>query len=174
MRADEAATNIRILVLDVDGVLTDGGLHYGPEGDISKRFHVQDGLGIKVAQRAGLEIAVMTGLEHGGVTARVAELGITEYVCGHVKKLPHLHEMAERRGITLTEVAYLGDDWVDAGPMRSVGLPMAVADARPEILELAAWVSSRKGGHGAVREAIDYILRSQGLLQHAWEEWTGP
>jgi 3-deoxy-D-manno-octulosonate 8-phosphate phosphatase (KDO 8-P phosphatase) len=162
---------VRLLVLDVDGVLTDGGLYYDAEGNVSKRFNVQDGLGIKVAQAAGLEIAVITGLDSKAVAARVRELGVEEYHAGHLAKAPLLEGMCRARGLEWAQVAYLGDDWVDAGPMGLVGLPLAVANAQPEILDMAAWVSTRPGGHGAVREAISFILDARGDLDAQWALW---
>jgi len=172
VRAEDAARAVKLLVLDVDGVLTDGGLYYDAEGRVMKRFNVQDGLGIKLAQHAGLEIAVLTGLDHPAVAARVRELGIEEYFAGKVDKLPYITAMAERKGLTLSEIAYLGDDWVDARVMRGVGLPMCVSNAQPEIRPLATWVSERSGGHGAVREAIAFILTAQGKYEECWRGWS--
>ncbi len=165
------AKKVRVLVLDVDGVLTDGGLYYDSEGNVSKRFNVQDGLGIKLAQAADLEIAVITGLKSAAVEKRVRELGIDEFHAGHLEKVPLLDKIRSARGLEFDQMAYLGDDWVDAGPMDVVGLPMAVANAQPEILEMAQWISSNNGGHGAVREAIRFILSAQGKLEGAWEAW---
>jgi len=165
------AANIRLLVLDVDGVLTDGGLYYDHEGRVTKRFNVQDGLGIKLAQAAGLEIAVITGLNHPAVEHRVRELGIKEYHAGHLAKIPLLEGICERLNIKMQQVAYLGDDWVDAGPMRAVGLPMAVANAQPEILVMADLITEARGGQGAVREAVRHILEARGDLDALWEEW---
>lgn len=164
--------DVKLLILDVDGVLTDGGLYYDLEGRVTKRFNVQDGLGIKIAQSFGLDVAVITGLNHGAVEKRVRELGIAEYHAGHVDKVPLMDGIRERLGLERRQVAYLGDDWVDAGVMQAVGLPMAVANAQPEILALAKWTSSRSGGHGAVREAIMFLLRCRGQFDAAWEKWS--
>ncbi|HMM38182.1 MAG TPA: HAD-IIIA family hydrolase [Desulfovibrio sp.] len=169
---EELAREIRLLVLDVDGVLTDGGLYYDHEGNVSKRFHVQDGLGIKLAQAVGLEVAVITGLKHTAVERRVRELGIEEYHAGRVDKGLLLDEMCRRRGIVPAQVAYLGDDWVDAAIMRRVGLPLAVPNAQPEILALARWSPARPGGQGAVRETIAFLLRCQGKLDALWRRWA--
>lgn len=162
---------IKLLVLDVDGVLTDGGLYYDHEGHVSKRFNVQDGLGIKIAQSFGLDVAVITGLNHGAVEKRVRELGISEYHAGHVDKVPLMDDIRKRLGLERSQIGYLGDDWVDAGVMRAVGLPMAVANAQPEILALAKWISTRPGGHGAVREAVMFLLGCRGQYDAAWEKW---
>jgi len=164
--------SVKLLILDVDGVLTDGGLYYDHEGHVTKRFNVQDGLGIKIAQSFGLDIAVITGLTHGAVEKRVRELGITEYHAGHVDKVPLMDAIRGRLGLERSEVAYLGDDWVDAGVMGAVGFPMAVANAQPEILALAKWISQRTGGQGAVREAVMFLLRCRGQFDAAWEKWS--
>lgn len=164
---------VKLLILDVDGVLTDGGLYYDHQGQVTKRFHVQDGLGIKIAQSFGLDIAVITGLKHGAVEKRVRELGIDEYHAGYKDKVPTMDAIRERLGLARPEIAYLGDDWVDAGVMQAVGLPMAVANAQPEILALAKWISRTCGGQGAVREAVMFLLRCRGQFDAAWETWSG-
>ncbi|WP_320170116.1 HAD-IIIA family hydrolase [Maridesulfovibrio sp.] len=173
MSAKDRASKIRLLILDVDGVLTDGGLYYDHEGNVMKRFNVQDGLGIKFAQQAGIEVAVITGLDHGAVKERVSELGITDYYPGQREKLPFYEKLLREKGLTDEEVAYVGDDWIDVPVMLRVGLPMAVKNAQPEIFGLARWISSRSGGHGAVREAISFILDAQGKLGSIWQEWAG-
>ncbi|WP_432736000.1 KdsC family phosphatase [Maridesulfovibrio sp. FT414] len=172
MSAKVRAAKIRLLILDVDGVLTDGGLYYDHEGNVMKRFNVQDGLGIKFAQQAGLELAVITGLNHGAVEKRISELGITEYYPGHKEKLPFYEKLLSEKGLTDEEVAYLGDDWIDAPVMLRVGLPMTVRNAQPEIFGISRWISSKEGGHGAVREAISFILDAQGKLASIWREWA--
>lgn len=168
---EERAKAIKLLILDVDGVLTDGGLYYGPSGLEYKRFNVQDGLGIKMAQAAGLEIAVITGLDQKPVEARVRELGIKHYFAGSHNKVPLFEELCATLGVQEHEVAFIGDDWIDAGVLRRVGLPMSVPNAQPEVLELADWVAARSGGDGAVREAIAFLLRQRGQLDDLWQEW---
>lgn len=171
-KVEDIGRGVKLLILDVDGVLTDGGLYYDHQGNVTKRFHVQDGLGIKIAQANGLEVAVITGLKHGAVEKRVKELGISEYHAGHVDKVPLMDGIRERLGLERSQVAYLGDDWVDAGVMGAVGLPMAVANAQPEILALARWTARLCGGQGAVREAIMFLLRCRGQFDAAWEKWS--
>ena len=170
--AVKLAKNIKLLVLDVDGVLTDGGLYYGDDGIVMKRFHVQDGLGIKLAQSMGLEIGVITGLDQKPVAARVRELGITHYYSGNHNKVPLFEEMCAKVGVEPSEAAFLADDWVDLGVMRVAGLAMCVPNAVPEVIEAADWVTTRSGGNGAVREAIRFILEARGLLQQALKQWT--
>ena len=166
------ARNIKLLVLDVDGVLTDGGLYYGDDGLVMKRFNVQDGFGIKLAQSAGLEIGVITGLNQKPVEARVTELGIRHYVAGKHDKAPLFKEVCARVGIETSEAAFLGDDWIDLGAMKEAGLAMAVPNGLPEVVAAADWVATRAGGHGAVREAIDFILDARGLKEKAWKQWA--
>ncbi len=166
------AAGIKMLIMDVDGVLTDGGLYYDHKGRVMKRFNVQDGLGIKLAQAAGLNLAVMTGLSSPAVQYRVSELGISRYFHGYKDKLPIIERLAGDENVRLQEIAYLGDDWVDAGPLLRVGLPMAVANAQPEIKQMAKWISRAKGGHGAVREAIMFILMSGGKYEKQWQNWA--
>jgi 3-deoxy-D-manno-octulosonate 8-phosphate phosphatase (KDO 8-P phosphatase) len=166
-----AAARVKVLILDVDGVLTDGGLYYAEDGRVQKRFNVQDGLGIKLAQAAGLEIAVITGLDSKSVAARLKDLGVVEYHAGFKEKWETVEGIMQRLGANAEELAFLGDDWVDAAPLRRVGLPMAVANAQPEVKALAAWVSTVPGGQGAVREAIRFILDAQGKLDALWRRW---
>lgn len=166
------AANIKLLCFDVDGVLTDGGLYYDDAGKVSKRFDARDGLGIKLAQRAGIHVAIVTGLSSGAVAARAAELGIAEYHAGFFHKAPIVEAMLERLGLEPCQAAFMGDDWVDAGPMRLVGLPIAPADAQPEILALARHVTPAPGGRGAAREAIRLLLHAQGVLDVIFADWA--
>ena len=166
------AATIKLLVLDVDGVLTDGGLYYDSQGNVTKRFNVQDGFGIKMAQSVGLEIGVITGLKQPAVEKRVRELGITHYYSGKHEKGPLLRKLCAEAGVSLAETAFMGDDWIDMVPMRLAGLAMAPANAMPEVLELADWISVRAGGNGAVRDAVQFILEAQGLLEDIREQWT--
>lgn len=166
------AKNIKLLVLDVDGVLTDGGLYYNDDGIAMKRFNVQDGLGIKMAQAVGLEIGVITGLDQKPVETRVRELGIRHYYSGTHKKVPLFEDICAKVGVDPSEAAYMGDDWIDLGPMARAGLALCVPNAVPEVVEAADWVSSRNGGHGAVREAIIFILEARGLKEQALQRWV--
>jgi 3-deoxy-D-manno-octulosonate 8-phosphate phosphatase (KDO 8-P phosphatase) len=170
-RVMDLARKIRLLVLDVDGVLTDGGLYYDANGLAMKRFHVHDGFGIKLAQSVGIEVGVITGLDQPPVAARVRELGITHYSPGNHDKLPHFLDMCQKAGVQPSEAAFMGDDWIDLTVMRAAGLAMAVPDAMPEVLAAAHWVSTCKGGHGAVREAVSFIMRARGLEDDALKQW---
>lgn len=170
--ATALARKIKLLVLDVDGVLTDGGLYYGDEGILMKRFSVQDGLGIKLAQAVGLEIGVITGLDQKPVEKRISELGIKHYYAGHHRKLPLFEKMCEEVGVAPEEAAYMGDDWIDLAVMGQAGLALCVPNAVPEVIEAADWMSTRKGGQGAVREAISFILDARGLKEQALQRWV--
>jgi 3-deoxy-D-manno-octulosonate 8-phosphate phosphatase (KDO 8-P phosphatase) len=156
-----AAARIRLLVLDVDGVLTDGGLHYGPSGEQDKRFHVQDGLAMVEAGRAGLTIAVVSGRTSPAVARRMTELGIGEVHQGAQDKGEVLSGLMARLGLDRAEVAMMGDDLNDLGPMKSAGLALAPRNAVREVRERADWVSRRAGGQGAVREALEWLLRAR-------------
>lgn len=170
----QAAQHIRLLVLDVDGVLTDGGLYYDLRNQVMKRFDVQDGLGIKIAQKAGIRVAVITGLESAAVEARVRDLGITDYFAGFLDKRACLEELKARHELQWEEMAYLGDDWVDLSVMDMVGLPLAVANAQPEVKNIASYVTTAKGGQGAVREIIRHLLMAQGKYEAVLAAWSHP
>lgn len=168
---EKLARNVRLLVLDVDGVLTDGGLYYDADGLAFKRFDVHDGIGIRLAKSAGIEVAVLSGMAAPCVEKRLEILGITEYHGGSDNKRALLDAMRRRLGLDWREIAYLGDDWVDLAPMLAVGLPAAVANAMPEVREVARYVTRLGGGHGAVREFVDFILTCQGKRDALLENW---
>jgi 3-deoxy-D-manno-octulosonate 8-phosphate phosphatase (KDO 8-P phosphatase) len=163
----EIARAIRLVVLDVDGVMTDGGIYLGStssgETIEMKRFEITDGLGIRLMREAGIEIAIITGRESGAVRLRAEELGIREcHQDRGARKLPILTEIIARLGITLNEVAFLSDDLADIPVLRRVGLPAAVGNAVPEVRARVLWAGARTGGHGAVREFAEALLRARG------------
>jgi 3-deoxy-D-manno-octulosonate 8-phosphate phosphatase (KDO 8-P phosphatase) len=162
------AERIRLLIVDVDGVLTDGGIILDNEGNELKRFHVRDGHGIKMLIRAGIEVAIVTGRESEVVNRRAAELGIKTVHQRSKVKLEAYEEILKETGMTDEQVAYVGDDIVDLPVMRRVGLSVAVADAEDYVKEGAMIVTERPGGRGAVREVTDLILKAGGL----WDEAT--
>jgi 3-deoxy-D-manno-octulosonate 8-phosphate phosphatase (KDO 8-P phosphatase) len=151
-------------VLDVDGVLTDGRLVYGAVGEDTKVFHVRDGYGIVAALASGLDVAIVSGRASPAVERRLAELGVTEVHQRVADKAAVLAELCTRRAVTPDRVAYMGDDVPDLPLMRRVGLALAPADAVPEVRRAAHWISRRAGGSGAVREAIEWLLR----VRAAW------
>lgn len=170
----QKAKKIRMLVLDVDGVLTDGGLYYDLQNQVMKRFNVQDGLGIKIALSSGIGVAVITGLISAAVEHRINDLGIKDYYAGYQNKQNCLAEIKERHNLDWDEIAYLGDDWVDLAVMMQVGFPMAVANAQPEVKHVAQYVTAARGGDGAVREIIRLILMAQGKYEAVLAQWGYP
>ena len=165
----ERAKRIRLVLMDVDGVLTDGRLIYTAEGIDPKIFHVRDGAGIRLAQRAGIHSGIISGRESDAVTRRAEELGMTEVHQRVDDKLATYREIAARLGLTDAEVCFIGDDLVDVPVMKVVGLPAAPADAHPAVLPFAALVAAHAGGRGAVRDVLDRILQARG----DWGEVTG-
>ncbi len=151
-----------LVVLDVDGVLTDGRLWYGPDGESLKSFDVRDGHGIKMLIAAGIGVAVISGRRSAAVTARMRELGVSDVAQGVGDKARALAELLHRNAIDARRVACLVDDTPDLGLMAAVGLPAAVADAHPEVLAAARHVTRAPGGRGAVREFCDWLLASRG------------
>ena len=157
----DRASGIELLVLDVDGVLTDGGLYFGADGEALKRFHVHDGAGIKAVMKAGIQVAVISARETPTVTARMHELGVQEVFQGSNDKLETLTELMSRLEIESAKVACVGDDLADVSMMGVVGLAIAVQNARPQALDAAHYRTSAKGGDGAVREVCDLLLAAR-------------
>jgi len=155
------ARRTRLLVLDVDGVLTDGVLVYGASGEEIKRFHVRDGLAMQQARRAGVEVAIVSGRASAAVTRRMSELGVVEVHQGVGDKEALLRGLLARLRVSAAETAVMGDDLPDLPLMRMAGIAMAPVDAAPEVRQAADWVSRSAGGHGAVREAVEWLLRSR-------------
>lgn len=163
---------VRLCVLDVDGVLTDGGLYYGPDGGVTKRFHVQDGLGIEIARQAGaLQFAVITGMDKPAVAARLRDLKIDEYYPGFLDKRESFETVRLKHGFAREEVAFMGDDWIDIPVMALAGVPIAVGNARPEVKAAALYITEATGGNGAVREAVRLILHCKGQLDQVFDAW---
>lgn len=156
---------IRLLVLDVDGVLTDGSLFLGDAGEQYKAFHSRDGHGIRMAQQGGLEVAILTGRDSQVVVHRMRDLGVRHLVQGRRDKGEALYELLNRAGFAPEHSAFVGDDVVDLPAMRRVALGIAVADAHPLVLEHADWHTRAAGGHGAVREVCETLLAAQGRLE---------
>jgi 3-deoxy-D-manno-octulosonate 8-phosphate phosphatase (KDO 8-P phosphatase) len=149
---------IRMLVLDVDGVLTDGRLHFGPRGEALKLFHVRDGLGIQQVAKIGIEVAVISGRKSKMVDIRCRELGVEHVYQGAKDKVAVLEKLCARLKIEPSECACVGDDLPDIPVMRKVALAFAVADAHSEARHAAHFITKLPGGHGAVREVCDYLL----------------
>lgn len=164
----QRAERIKLLVLDIDGVLTDGRVIYDIDGREVKVFDIKDGHGLKLLMRAGVEVVCLSGRASAANRVRAAELGITELKEGVKVKLPVFQELVAARGLTPAQAAYMGDDLIDLPPMRAAGLALAPADAVAEVRALAHWVARRPGGRGAVRQACELILKAQG----SWEQVT--
>lgn len=157
----ERARRIRLLVLDVDGVLTDGRLYLSASGEELKVFHVRDGSGLVALQRAGVTVAIVSGRDSPAVTRRAAELGIRHVRQGVVDKGAELDRLLGELGVAPEELACVGDDTPDAPMLRRAGLAIGVADAHPALLASAHWVTRAKGGRGAVREVCDLLLSAR-------------
>tara|TARA_R110002110_G_scaffold91264_2_gene237629 strand:+ start:255587 stop:256108 length:522 start_codon:yes stop_codon:yes gene_type:complete len=159
---ENRAATIKLLALDVDGVLTDGRIYYGNESEELKAFNIKDGLGIKLLQSAGVKVAIITGRQSEIVTRRARELGIADVIQGREDKRQALGELCELYQFSLDDCAYMGDDLPDLGAIKSVRLGMTVADAPAVVRTSAHWCSEANGGHGAVREACEFIIGARG------------
>ncbi|HKW86617.1 MAG TPA: HAD-IIIA family hydrolase [Nitrospiraceae bacterium] len=156
-----ALKHIRLFATDVDGVLTDAGMYYSESGDELKKFNTRDGMGIKLLQRAGLITALITMEETKLVIRRAEKLAIPEVHQGARDKLAVLRDLAAKHGLTLQEVAYIGDDVNDLEALKAVGFSAAPADAMPPVLRAVDYVCRKQGGEGAVREVADLILEAK-------------
>ncbi len=165
---EQQLAKIKLLLLDVDGVLTDGRIIYDNQGNELKAFDVKDGHGLKMIQRAGIRVGIITGRNSAVVSHRAEELGIEILYQGALRKLePYLEILAEQN-LTDEQVAYIGDDIVDLPILQRVGFSATVADAIPEVFPCVDYITTRPGGGGAVREICDLLLRASGQ----WDEIT--
>jgi len=155
---------IRALILDVDGVLTDGGLILDGTGRDAKRFHARDGVGVKLALTAGWRVLFLTARSSEAARARAEELG-AEWAMGIAHKESHLEAWLREAGLAWEDAAYVADDLLDLGALRRVGWPIAVADAAREVREAARYVTALPGGNGAVREAVEWLLERDGIRE---------
>jgi len=160
--AAEKLEKIKILLLDVDGVMTDGSIIYNDSGNEIKSFCVKDGLGIRLLMNAGIKTGVVTGRSSEALHHRCKNLRIEYIFDGILNKVKILDKIIEMTGIQASEIAYMGDDLPDIPIMRGVGIPIAVADAHESVIETACIVTSAKGGNGAIREVCEAILKAQG------------
>ena len=169
----ERCLPIEMLIVDVDGVLTDGGIVYADNGVEVKVFHVRDGSGLKIWQHAGKQAALITGRRSPVVEVRAAELGISPVLQGASEKLAPYRQILHSRNLRPEQVCFIGDDLPDLPVLRGCGLAVAVADACPDVLRAAAYVTRAPGGRGAVRETVELILRCQGHWQGVVEGFGG-
>ena len=161
----DVAKGIKMLVLDVDGVLTEGHVTMTDSGDEIKNFNVRDGHGIKMLQRAGIEVAILTGRKSKVVAHRAADLGIKYLIQGSLCKADGLKDLCAQAGISPEDCAYMGDDVIDLPAMRQCRLKTAPFDAYKGVLKHAVWVSEYAGGHGAVRQLCEGLI----LANHGWD-----
>ncbi len=173
----ETAARIRLVVFDVDGVLTDGGVYLSVDKDDNrielKRFDITDGLGIRMLERAGLSVAIVSGRKSAATTIRARELGVgLLHQDDGAQKVPAIRGMIEQLGIEWDQVALLGDDLPDLAALRLVGLPAVVANAVPEVRAVARWVGTRRGGDGAAREFAEALLKARGQWEGLVEQYV--
>ncbi len=169
----ERAARIKLLLLDVDGVLTDGKLYFGNNGEEFKAFSTLDGHGIKLLQKTGVKVGIITGRTSNLVARRANDLGITILVQGREDKWNALREILNDHPLHLDEIAFMGDDWPDLTVMTRVGLSLAVANAHISVAARAHWQSRERGGEGAVRAACDMIMQAQDTFDAALEPYLG-
>ncbi len=165
------AKQVQCIIIDIDGVMTDAKLHYTEEGVTMKSFNVRDGLAIVSALRLGIKIGVISGGREALVKKRLEDLGIEDFFLGHSAKLPALEEIRAKYKLDYSQMAYIGDDWIDIDPMRKVGFAVAVNDAAKEVKKEADYITKARGGEGAVREAIELIASKKfgkNALANVW------
>lgn len=158
-------SQVKLLALDVDGVLTDGGLYYTESGEELKKFNVKDGMGIKLLMSSGIEVAIISANSSSATIHRAKKLGIKHCFVGIEDKLTILNDICDRLAISLEQVAYVGDDVADLPILQAIGCPMTVADAIAENLKYAVYVTKMPGGRGAIREVCDLIMQAVLLNQ---------
>ncbi|MTW34994.1 HAD hydrolase family protein [Pseudoduganella danionis] len=167
----QRAARIRLMIFDVDGVLTDGSLHYGADGEALKTFNVQDGLGIKLLQESGVQTAIISARTSPQVIRRAADLGIGHLHQGGHDKLTPFHALLEKTGLTAEQVGFIGDDVVDLPILSRVGLAVAVPNGRAEVLNRAHHVTTAHGGRGAVREICELLMQAQGSYERVMAQF---
>lgn len=171
MHWKERLKHIRLVALDVDGTLTDGGMYYSAEGDVMKRFYVQDGMGLTLLHRAGIEIAFITSENSPIVGARAKKLRIKHVILGCQAKKHALEDLSKQLSIPLEHMAYMGDDVNDEAPMKIVGVKACPSDAVAVIKSISDFVSTKPGGRGAVREFVELLLEAQNKSNTLPEVW---
>lgn len=162
---DNKATQIRLVIFDVDGVLTDGSLYLGDDGQEYKAFHSKDGHGMVMLQESGVRIAIITGRTSEVVSIRMKSLGIEHVFQGKRDKKPAYEELKQVTGFSDAQIAYVGDDVVDLPVMSRVGLAIAVNDAHPLVKQHAHWTTPSGGGRGAARDVCEMLMQAQGTLE---------
>jgi 3-deoxy-D-manno-octulosonate 8-phosphate phosphatase (KDO 8-P phosphatase) len=171
MTATERAQRLRVLIFDIDGVMTDGSLFYADGGEEMKAFNVRDGLGIKLLQAAGVGAAIITGRRSPLVEQRARDLGIARLIQGAEDKATAFAGLLTSFGVTAEQAGFVGDDIVDLPVLKRCGLAIAVADATELVKQHVHYVTVARGGHGAVREACELVLQAQGVLERVMEPY---
>ncbi|MYN29560.1 HAD hydrolase family protein [Duganella sp. CY42W] len=167
----ERAARVKLMIFDVDGVLTDGSLHYGADGEALKTFNVHDGLGIKLIQEAGIDTAIISARKSPQVIKRAADLGINHLHQGGHDKLTPFNALLEKTGLTAEQVGFIGDDVVDLPILTRVGFAVAVPNGRKEVLERAHHTTVAHGGRGAVREVCELLMHAQGSYERVMAQF---
>jgi 3-deoxy-D-manno-octulosonate 8-phosphate phosphatase (KDO 8-P phosphatase) len=167
----QSAREVRLLALDVDGVMTDGRLYFDQSGQETKAFSTRDGMGIKALQRSGIAVALITGRRSPMVDQRARELGIDLVFQGSDDKLAALQTLLKVTGLSVQQIAYMGDDWVDLPVLGRVGFSASVADADPLVRQAVDWVTAEAGGMGAVRSVCNLLLAAQGRLDGLLQDY---
>lgn len=163
MTPEQRAARIRLVVVDVDGVLTDGRLYYGPQGESMKVFDVRDGHGMKMLQQRGVEVAILSARNSPIVAHRAHELGIARTLQGRGDKAAAFRELLTETGVSAEETAFVGDDLPDLPVLQQAGFAATVEDAREEVKAAAHWIAPQAGGRAAVRAIAEFILRAKGI-----------
>jgi YrbI family 3-deoxy-D-manno-octulosonate 8-phosphate phosphatase len=161
MTLTDRARNVRLLCVDVDGVLTDGGMYYGPDGEVLKKFNTRDAMGLARVREIGIAVAIVSGEDSDIVRARARKLKIEDVFCGVANKRVAIDELCGRHGLALDQVAFVGDDLNDLPALECVGLPCAVADAAAPVKAIAQYVTEKRGGEGAVREVCELLIAAR-------------
>ena len=162
MQVEDRAKNIKLIVFDVDGVMTDGSLYLCDDGQEFKAFNSHDGLGMKMLKASGVEMAIITARSSNVVVKRAENTGVAHFYQGVEDKLEALEHLAQKLGLELSQCAFMGDDVVDLPPMRRSGLAISVPAAPPLVKQHSHYVTTLEGGHGAVREVVELIMQAQG------------
>ena len=161
MKLTDRARNVRLLCVDVDGVLTDAGMYYGPDGEVMKKFNTRDGMGLARVRASGVKVAIISGEDSAIVHARAAKLQIDDVFSGISNKRAVIDELCARHDLALEQVAFIGDDLNDLPALECVGLPCAVSDAAEPVKAVAAYITERRGGDGAVREVCELLIAAR-------------
>lgn len=166
-------SKIELILSDVDGVMTDGGLYFQDNGEQIIKFHIRDGMGVRLWREAGKRFGIVTGRKLESVKKRAADLWMDIVQLGIDDKLPEVDRLAAELGITRDQVCYIGDDLLDMATIRAVGLGVAVADAAEDVRKGAKYVTSVRGGHGAAREVVELILKNTGRWEDVMQRYGG-